>query len=136
MKPARTITSEDYAALADFRYALRRFLAFSEAAARDKGLTAQQHQALLAIRGAGQDQSIGDLAAKLMIRHHSAVELVDRLVKAGLVSRATSPENRRRVLVSLTPDAEAVLADLSAAHLEELGQSRELLEHLLQRLAN
>lgn len=112
----------DYRTLAAFRHLLRRFLGFSEAAARDAGLTPQQHQALLAIKGfpGGNDVTIHDLAEQLCVRHHSAVELVDRLVAADLVVRRQDPADRRRVLLDLTSGADRCLAELSTAHLEEL----------------
>ncbi|MBK1842182.1 MarR family transcriptional regulator [Azospirillum sp. YIM B02556] len=129
------IRQSDYRALAEFRHTLRRFLAFSEAAARDGGLTPQQHQAILAIKGHGDGgMSIGDLADKLLVRHHSAGELVDRLVKAELVTRLESADDRRRVVLVLTPQAEAVLEALSAAHLEELRKTKPLLLQLLHSL--
>ncbi|GGF30901.1 MarR family transcriptional regulator [Aliidongia dinghuensis] len=136
MAKPRTIGDEDYQTLAAFRYALRRFLAFSERAAKAQGLTAQQHQALLAMKGYGQDRplAIGDLAEYLMLRHNSAVELVDRLVQAELVERLHAEGDRRRVTLALTPKAEAILQDLSTAHLEELRDSRTLLAQLLERL--
>jgi DNA-binding MarR family transcriptional regulator len=132
----RRVTTKDYEALAAFRRELRRFLAFSEEAARAAGLTAQQHQAILAIKGhAGAGaMTVGELADHLMIRHHSAVELVDRLVKAELVVRTDATEDRRRVELVLTTKAGGILAELSAIHLEELKQSRVLLVQLLERL--
>jgi len=132
----RRVTTKDYEALAAFRRELRRFLAFSEDAARSSGLTAQQHQAILAIKGhAGPGpMTVGELADHLMIRHHSAVELVDRLVTAGLVLRMDSTEDRRRVGLVLTTRAGEILAELSAIHLEELKQSRVRLVQLLEQL--
>lgn len=134
--PPAAVTQQDYEALAAFRHAMRRFLAFSEAAARAAGLTAQQHQAILAIKGQGPDtpMRVGDLAEHLVIRHHSAVELVDRLAGAGLVRRAEDAGDRRRVGLRLTEKAEAVLMGLSATHLDELRRSRALLANLLARL--
>lgn len=131
----RPISGEDYATLAAFRHALRRFLAFSEGAARASGLTAQQHQAILALKGhrAGAPLTIGDLADHLLIKH-STVELVDRLAQAELVTRASAEGDRRRVVVNLTAKAEAILEALSATHLEELKRSRALLAQLLDRL--
>lgn len=125
MARTRHIRDTDYKALAAFRHALRLFLAFSERAAREAGLTPQQHQALLAIKGhpSGGPVSIGDLAAQLLIRHNSAVELVNRLVGAGLVEKMSSPEDRRQVILVLTDEAEAVLDLLSASHLTELRRS-------------
>ena len=130
------IGQADYEALAAFRRAMRRFLAFSEAAARAGGLTAQQHQAILAIKGHGAAgaMTIGDLAEHLVIRPHSAVELVDRLAQAGLVERVETTADRRRVGLVLTPKAEQALAALSAIHLDELRRSRALLANLLARL--
>ena len=133
MPPARHPGHRDYRTLAGFRYLLRRFLAFSEAAARAAGLTPQQHQALLAIKGFphGEDVTIHDLATQLCVRHHSAVELVDRLEGSGLVVRRHDPADRRRVLLTLTAAAEARLADLSATHLEELRRLRPALAEIL-----
>ena len=116
------LTSGDYEALAAFRHAVRRYLAFAEAGARSVGLTSQQHQALLAIKAQAVSRpvSIGDLAAELHIKHHSAVELVGRLEKAGFTQRSADVEDRRRVLVSLTASGEGVLAALSVKNLQEL----------------
>tara|TARA_R110002124_G_scaffold59234_2_gene163951 strand:- start:3442 stop:3888 length:447 start_codon:yes stop_codon:yes gene_type:complete len=121
----RVIRDADYKALAAFRYALRQFLVFSEAAALAAGLTAQQHQALLAIKGhpSGDQVTIGDLAERLLIRHNSAVELVNRLVSAGLVTKVEGRQDRRQVIVVLTGEAEAILDTLSASHLDELRRS-------------
>jgi DNA-binding MarR family transcriptional regulator len=114
---------------------LRRFLAFSETAARAAGLTPQQHQALLAIKGAGSETvSVGDLADQLLLQPNSAAELVDRMVKCGLLMRAEAGDDRRRVVLSLTPSAEAALHALSAAHLRELRYSAPVLDGLLRSL--
>ncbi|HUC18135.1 MAG TPA: MarR family transcriptional regulator [Acetobacteraceae bacterium] len=130
------LRQRDYRTLAGFRHLLRRFLGFSEAAARESGLTPQQHQALLGIKGfpGGEEVTIHDLAAQLCIRHHSAVELVDRLEGSGLVVRRHDPSDRRRVLLALTEAAEARLADLSATHLEELRRLRPALLEILALL--
>lgn len=132
----RPLTDADYATLAAFRHALRRFVAFSEAEAKAAGLTPQQHQALLAIKGKGGDAglSVGDIAAHLLIRHHSAVELVDRMAASGLVRRAADSTDGRRILVGLTRRAERLLGDLSATHLEELRAIRQGLLDLLHRI--
>ena len=124
----------DYVALAGFRYAVRRFLAFSNAAAADAGLTSQQHQALLAIKGFGGTDglSVGDLAERLLIRNHTAVELVDRLMRAGLVERSHDPADRRRVLISVSEQGEARLANLSSTHLDELRRLRPALLRMLE----
>ena len=124
-----------HATLADFRYLLRRFLAFSEDAAKEAGLRPRQHQALLAIKGAGEaTPSVGDLAERLGIRHHSAVELIDRLAEAGLIRREHDPGDRRKILLVLTAEAEARLAILSAAHLDELRRLRPALVQILDGL--
>ena len=126
--------SVDYETLARFRLELRRFQAFSEAAANKSGLTAQQHQALLAIRGfSGREPvSIGDLASYLLIRHHTAVELVDRMVKLKIVSRSFDPSDRRRVLVQLTREGERRLGRLSRVHLQELRSMGPTLRKMLK----
>lgn len=94
----------DYEALARFRYRLRSFLAFSENAARKAGLTPQQHQALLGIKGFVHPgpATVGDIARFLLIRHHSAVELMNRMAKLGLISRVSDPTDARRVQLKLT----------------------------------
>ncbi len=124
----------DYAALARFRHALRKFLVFSEAAAGAAGLTAQQHQALLAIAGLSQDGalSIGELAEILILRHHSVVELVDRLAKLSLVERIADPADGRRVLVRLTTAGRQKLQALSETHVKELAAIGPALSDLLQ----
>ncbi len=111
-----------YETLARFRYELRQFQAFSEVAANRSGLTAQQHQALLAIRGLSlrEPMSIGDLAGYLLVRHHTAVELVDRMTKLKVVSRRVDPADGRRVLVQLTAEGERRLQRLSRMHLQDL----------------
>ncbi len=126
---------EDYRTLSDFRYLIRRFLEFSQMAARRAGLTPRHHQALLAIKGFPRDDAptIGDLAERLRIRHHSAVELVDRLAEAGLMMRTHNTQDRRRVLLGLTQAAEELLAGLSAIHLEELHALRPALLEILKR---
>lgn len=123
-----------YELLADFRYILRQFLSFSEDAARRAGLASQQHQALLAIKGAGGELSIGDLAQRLLVRPHSAVGLVDRLVEAKLLRRNGDKKDRRRVLLTLTPVAERVLEALTAAHRDEIGRVAPLLQSLFSEL--
>ncbi|MGY3471515.1 DNA-binding MarR family transcriptional regulator [Bradyrhizobium sp. LM6.11] len=114
----------DYAALAQFRYQIRSFLAFSEAAAHLQGLTPQQHQALLGIKGFVRPgpATVGDVARFLLIRHHSAGELINRMAKLGmgLVGRVTDPEDARRVHLRLTRKGEQKLQALSRKNLEEL----------------
>ena len=128
----------DYVQLADFRFALRRFLAFSQDNARRHGLTPQQHQALLSIRGfPGRDKiTIGELAHHLCLKHHSAVELANRLSALGLVYREVSPDDRRSVLLGLTRDAEALLASLSVNNREEIRRLRPFFTTLLNTLGD
>ncbi len=116
------VTKADYEALLRFRYTLRRFLHFSEEAARVEGLTPQQHQLLLAVKGQpGREwASISDLAEALQVRHHTAVSLVDRCERQELVQRNTGVEDRRQVRVTLLPKGEEFLARLSKRHLIEL----------------
>lgn len=129
----RNLTQADYEALSEFRYLIRCFLEFSQSAARDVGLTPRQHQALLAIKGfpGGRPLTIGELAERLRIRHQTAVELVDRLSEAGLVRRAADPSDQRRILLVLTERADERLAELSAAHLDELARIKPSLRKLL-----
>jgi DNA-binding MarR family transcriptional regulator len=132
-KRVRAVRDADYRQLADFRYAIRTFLEFSEQAARNAGVTPQQHQALLAIRGINEPggANLGAIAERLRIRHHSAVELVNRLVAARLVVRKEDTEDRRRVLVMLTAKAERILQSLSATHVEELRRLKPALRAVL-----
>jgi DNA-binding MarR family transcriptional regulator len=134
---ARRIAQAEYEALAEFRFALRQFLYFSETAAAEAGLTPRQHQALLAIRGnpGGQPLGIGELARRLQLRHHSAVGLVDRLSSLGFVTRRPGAPDRRRVLVVLTPAGRRVLDRLTAAHRDELRRLGPRLGALLTSLA-
>ena len=111
-----------YRALAEFRYQIRRFLHFSEQAARSAGLEPQQHQLLLALKGLPDavPATIQTLAERLQLRHHSTVELVDRLVTRGLVRRRRNPSDRREVFIDLTVQGETILRHLSVHHLTEL----------------
>ena len=129
----RGLGRADYKRLAEFRYLLRRFLDFSERAAERAGLTAQQHQALLAVKGypGGDTITVGQLAARLAIRHHSAVGLVDRLVAKALVKRRIAAADRRQIRLELTPKAESLLARLSVVHRDELKRLAPLLQVLL-----
>lgn len=135
----RKITPAHYETLAAFRHALRRFLRFSHEAAARAGIPPQQHQALLALKGFSGDGrlSVGALAERLHVRHHSAVGLVDRLARRGWVRRHAAREDRRRVEVQLTARGEALVARLSAAHLAELRalgpELRRLLEFVERR---
>ncbi len=118
-RSATPLSEADYRALAEFRYQLRKFLHFSENAARRAGLQPRHHQALLAIKGL-PGATVGDLAERLTIRPHSAGELVNRLVAAKLVRRVTDTVDRRRIRLALTPAAERRLETLTIAHRGEL----------------
>ncbi|HEY8524906.1 MAG TPA: MarR family winged helix-turn-helix transcriptional regulator [Acidimicrobiales bacterium] len=131
------LSTADYQALARFRHALRVFLRFSEQAAREAGLTPNQHQLLLAVRGwagPGEAPTIRDLADQLQLEHHSVVELVDRAVAAGLVHRHTDPDDRRRQRLMLTPHGARQLAVLTAAHREELRRFRGEMARILDEI--
>ncbi len=129
-KPIDHLTDADYEALSNLRYTLRQFMDFSASAAQEEGLPAQQHQALLAIKGHRGEgaMSVGLLAERLLIAPHSATELVGRLVAAGYVSRNADPNDKRRQTLALTTKAEAALKRLTAIHLSEI---RELAPRLI-----
>ncbi len=122
MSDFSNISKSDYETLAEFRYALRCFLHFSENAAQTVGLTLQQHQALLFIIGyPGRERiTIGELAERLQIRHHSAVGLVNRLEDQGLVERIQDEDDRRQVFIRLTDKGINILESLANIHREEL----------------
>lgn len=135
----RELSSADYRLLAEFRYQIRKFLHFSEQAARAEGLEPQQHQMLLAIKALdeGDEPTVGRLAEHLFIRHHSAVGLVDRLEEHALVKRARSRNgDRRQVSVHVTTKGESVLRRLTEVHRKELLSSDpglvQSLRHLLE----
>ena len=131
------LSSLDYRALADFRYQIRRFLHFSEAAARLEGLEPQQHQMLLAIKALDDTcgPTVGQLAEHLFIRHHSAVGLIDRLEERQLVKRArVNVSDRRQVSVQLTRDGDDKLRRLASVHRAELLTSDPGLVKALQAL--
>jgi len=132
----RAVTDADYTRLLTVRTGLRRFERWSAEQAAGYGLTASQHQLLLAVRGHRDDlgPTISQVADYLLVRHHSAVELVDRTEKAGFVTRSRDPEDQRVVRLHLSPAGAQVLADLSTAHLEELAQLTPLFEGLLDEL--
>jgi DNA-binding MarR family transcriptional regulator len=131
----KTLALSDYRALAELRYQIRLFLRFSEEAARKMSLEPQQHQLMLALKGlpAGIRPTIGTLAERLQIQHHSAVELVNRLSAGGLVRRNRSGEDRRQVLLGLTPKGEKVLRELSIGHKAELRSQGPALVAALER---
>ena len=130
---ASNLQDQDYVALADFRAALRGFLAFSEDKAAEVGLTPQQHQALLAIRAAGGDATIGHIAERLVLKPHTVSELIDRLEARALIERHVSETDRRKVKLVVSDNATGLLAALSATHREEIRQLKPLLVELLER---
>lgn len=117
-----SLRDEDFARLLAFRDGLRLFLHWSDEQAHAVGLTGAQHQLLLAVRGHPEPPSIGEVAQHLLLRHHSAVELVDRAVAAALVERVADPADQRVVRLRLTQFGTEQLEALSAAHLEELSR--------------
>jgi len=131
--PTKQLSGQDYRQLADVRYALRKFMEFSEKAAREAGLTSQQHQALLTIKGLSVvgNVSVGDVAKRLISHHNSTVELLDRLVDLGLVERRGDENDKRRINIVLTMRAERLLGELSDAHVAELKRLRPVLQMML-----
>lgn len=136
MKKAPNLTKAEYEMLAAFRFALRQFLRFSEEAAHEAGVTPQQHQALLAIKGypGREEVTLGELAERLQIQHHSAVGLVDRLVAESLVSRKAAELDRRQVYIRLTTGGEKILAKLTEIHRAQLSRIGPKLRTLLNQL--
>ncbi len=132
---AEQLAASDYRALAELRYQIRRFLHFSEEAAHSVGLEARQHQLMLAIKGlpSGARPIIGTVAERMQIQHHSAVELVNRLVRGGYVVKKRCDGDHREVLLSLTARGEKVLRDLSLQHHAELGTRGPELVQALKR---
>jgi|SRR5581483_11827245 len=125
--PPRDISKADYEAMAQYRYAIRRFLRFSEEAAREEGVTPQQYQLLLAIKGyPGREfANISELAERMQLDHHSTVGLVDRTEERGLVRRVHDTEDRRHVNVHLTADGDGLLTRLASEHRDELRRMRQ-----------
>ncbi len=130
-----TLTLSDYESLAELRYRIRCFLSFSEQAARAAGLEPRQHQLMLGLKGLPRTArpTIGELAKRLQIQHHSAVELVNRLAASGYIRRSRAGEDRREVLLSLTPKGEKVLQNLSLHHRAELRSAGPTLVKALRR---
>jgi DNA-binding MarR family transcriptional regulator len=130
------MSSEDYQALAAFRYALRKFLRFSEEAARRAGITPQQYVAMILVRGFPERDrlTISELAERLQVRHHSAVGLIDRMVAQGLMVRQPGGDDRRQVFVTLTPRGAELLEPLAAAHRDQLQRIGRDLRQVLERL--
>ncbi len=119
---SREVSAAGYRQLAEFRFRIRQFLHFSEEAARSCRIEPQQHQLLLAIKGLpeGTRPTVSALSHRLCLRHHSTVELIDRLVEQGAVSRRHNSEDRREVFIELTPHGEQLLHQLSAILWQEL----------------
>ena len=131
---ARRLTDADYARLLAFRTELRRFVRFSEEAARESGLTPALHQLLLAVRGHASPDAptIGVVAEALQVRHHTAVELVQRAERAGLLKRSRDEHDHRRIHLMLTALGADRLEDISARHLDNIGALAERLGALTQ----
>ena len=126
----------DYRALADFRCELRKFLAFSEQSAREIGIEPRQHQLLLAVRGLPEnlEPTVQVIAERLSLRHHTVVELIDRLETAGLARRTRDSNDRRKVHVAITQRGGELLRKLSVAHAEELRKTAPMLVASLGRV--
>ena len=132
----KKLTLTDYQALAEFRYQIRKFLHFSEQAVQAAGLERGQYQLMLAVKGMpeGVRRRIRDLADRMQVQHHSAVELINRLERGGYVQRQRGLDDRREVLLELTPKGEKVLAELALHHHEELRSAAPGLVAALRRL--
>ena len=138
MSVDQEITISQYQSLAEFRYQLRRFLHFSEQAARSVGLEPQQHQLLLILKGlpSGRTATVSELAERLQIQHHSTVELINRMVDRNLLKRERDESDQRRVIIHLTPYGEEVLRKLSLLHRIELRSSGPELVRALNVVIN
>ncbi|MEH2571749.1 MarR family winged helix-turn-helix transcriptional regulator [Bradyrhizobium sp. AZCC 1708] len=132
------LTNGDYEALAEFRYRLRHFLAFSDIKAKNAGITSQQYQALLAVKGFSSQTPmfVGELSRLLLIKHHTTVELVDRMVKLGLLQRTADAHDKRRVLVTLTKRGQLLLQRIAAIHFRHLGSSSRMLRKVSKLLGS
>lgn len=132
----KKLTVTDYQALAEFRYQIRRFLHFSDEAVAGAELERGQYQLMLAIKGLpqGTRPRIRDIANRMLIQHHSAVELINRLEAGGYVRRERAEDDRREVLVQLTTKGERVLAELALHHHEELQDAAPALVAALRRV--
>jgi DNA-binding MarR family transcriptional regulator len=132
------ISLSQYQSLAEFRYQLRRFLHFSEQVARSVGLEPQQHQLLLALKGLpqGRPATVGELAERLQIQHHSTVELINRMVEKNFLERSRDASDQRKVIIHLTSFGEEVLRKLSLLHRTELRSSGPELVRALNSVIN
>jgi len=130
-----SLDAESYQGMAGFRLALRRFMAAAETISKAAGVTQQQYQALLAIKTwPSQTMTMGDLAEQLMLTHHAAVQLVNRMTKAGVAERTPSSTDRRSVLLRLTPTGEALIDRLASLHLHEILRQEPQITRSLRRL--
>jgi DNA-binding MarR family transcriptional regulator len=134
----RGLTHREFANLLAFRTSLRRFNRWSEAQARRVGLTHAQHQVLLVVKGHDSPlgPTIGDVAEHLLLRHHSAVELVNRVEQAGLVERMRDPDDGRVVRLRLTEEGDRRIAELTELHIAELARLAPALQHLTGGLSD
>jgi DNA-binding MarR family transcriptional regulator len=134
----RSLNLGDYQSLAELRHQIRRFIYFSEQNARQAGLEPRQHQLMLALKGlpAGRRPRVAEIAERLQIQHHSAVELVNRLSIAGLVRRHRGTHDRREVLLALTARGEKMLRELSLQHRAELRNAGPALVKALRQVTH
>jgi DNA-binding MarR family transcriptional regulator len=134
--PAPPLSREQIQRLAEFRFQLRRFLHFSSAAAEEAGLRTQQYQLLQCVCGMPDelDPTIANVAARMLLRHNSAVELVDRTIEQGLLRRVPDPRDHRCVWLRVTPQGERLLASLAAHHVRELDEAGPELIRALRRI--
>ena len=136
MEARHDISLEQYRDLAEFRRQIRQFVHFSETTAREHAVEPQQHQLLLLVHGLpdGVKPTIREIASRLFVQHHSAVELINRMEHSGLVARHAGPEDRREVWVRLTPAGRALLRKLALTHRQELERTGPELARVLQSI--
>src|SRR5580698_5247108 len=135
-RKAKALTRADIQRVAEFRFQLRRFLHFSSAAAEQSGLRPQQYQLLQCVHGMPDelDPTIANVAARMLLKHNSAVELVDRTIEQGLLRRSSDPTDHRRILLRVTTQGERILASLAEYHMQELEQAGPELIRALRRV--
>jgi len=136
--PSAAISVEQFRKLAEFRFQLRKFLQFSHAVAEHCGLRPQQYQLLQCVYGMPLelDPTIANVAARMLLKHNSAVELVDRTIEQGLLRRCPDPTDHRRILLRVTSQGERILASLADYHMQELEQAGPELIRALRRVLN
>ena len=134
--PSSGFSAEQFQRLAEFRFQLRRFLNFSNRAAENAGIRPQQYQLLQCVAGMPDalDPTIANVAARMLLKHNSAVELVDRTIEQGLLRRSPDPADHRCILLRVTTQGERLLASLAEFHLEELEQAGPELTRALRRV--